>query len=114
MGALPLKEGRTKPNCPWDVDVRSDLTFSSFLNALMSPWPFAVGALLPETGFDKVDGPSGMSYRVPLLSLLNLAVVLFFSGLQSGTKSLASGLGWHRLSCLLGHPSVGRKGNPGH
>lgn len=59
-------EGETRPNCPRDV--HSSLTFSSFPNGLMRLWPLAVGTSLPETGFDKVDRPSGTSYRVPLLS----------------------------------------------
>lgn len=54
-----------------------------------------MGALLPETGFDKVDGLSGTSYWVPLPSLLNLAVVLFFRGRQGGDKE--SGL-WPQLA----------------
>lgn len=58
-----------------------------------------MGALLPETGFDKVDGPSGTSYRVPLPSLLNLAVVLFFRGRQGGDRV------WPLASVGTGHPS---------
>jgi hypothetical protein len=37
-------EGRTRPNCPWDV--QSGLTFSSFLNALMRLWPLG-GSFAP-------------------------------------------------------------------
>lgn len=83
VGSSPLKEGQ---GLIVPRDVHSGLTFSSFLNALMRLWPLAVGTSLPETGFDKVDRPSGTSYRVPLLSLLNLVVVLFFHGQQSGDK----------------------------
>lgn len=70
-------------------------------SSLMRLWPLLVGTQLPEISFDKADGPSGTSYQVFLLFLLNPAVVLLFHGKQSGAK-VASVLGGHRPSHLLG------------
>lgn len=42
--------------------------FHSSHNSLMRLWPLLAGTLLPGIDFDKVDGPSGMSYQVFLFS----------------------------------------------
>lgn len=88
-------------------------------NSLMRLWPLPVRTPLPGLSFDKADGPSGTSYQVFLLFLLNPAVVLLFHGKQSGAK--VSGLcpwGGHRPSHLPGGQGKGRSGTgdagPGH